>query len=86
MVTSIAFGAHPTSDASRIGLNRAFARVYRPLGAVLSVFARPESLNPGTMMKPEVYKNEGYQLMGAAFEVYNEKGLQDGKGNLPGVS
>jgi GxxExxY protein len=25
-------------------------------------------------MKPEVYKDEGYQLMGAAFEVYNEKG------------
>jgi GxxExxY protein len=25
-------------------------------------------------MKPEIYKDEGYQLMGAAFEVYNEKG------------
>ncbi|MHC1767816.1 MAG: GxxExxY protein [Verrucomicrobiia bacterium] len=25
-------------------------------------------------MKPEVYKSEGYTLMGAAFEVYNEKG------------
>jgi len=48
MVTSVAFGAHPTSDASQIGLNRAFARVDRPLGAVFSVFVRPESLNPGT--------------------------------------
>jgi GxxExxY protein len=25
-------------------------------------------------MKAEVYKDEGYRLMGAAFEVYNEKG------------
>lgn len=25
-------------------------------------------------MKPEIYKNEGYQLMGAAFEVYNDRG------------
>ena len=25
-------------------------------------------------MKPEIYKDEGYRLMGAAFEVYNEKG------------
>ena len=25
-------------------------------------------------MKPEIYKNEGYQFMGAAFEVYNERG------------
>ncbi|HXF10480.1 MAG TPA: GxxExxY protein [Desulfuromonadaceae bacterium] len=25
-------------------------------------------------MKREIYKDEGYQLMGAAFEVYNEKG------------
>lgn len=25
-------------------------------------------------MKPEVYKDEGYKLMGAAFEVYNEQG------------
>jgi len=25
-------------------------------------------------MKPEIYKDEGYQLMGAAFEVYNEQG------------
>jgi GxxExxY protein len=25
-------------------------------------------------MKPEIYKEEGYQLMGAAFEVYNEQG------------
>lgn len=25
-------------------------------------------------MKPEIYKDEGYKLMGAAFEVYNEKG------------
>jgi hypothetical protein len=25
-------------------------------------------------MKPEVYKDEGYKLMGAAFEVYNERG------------
>ena len=25
-------------------------------------------------MKPGVYKDEGYQLMRAAFEVYNEKG------------
>jgi GxxExxY protein len=24
-------------------------------------------------MKPEIYKDEGYRLMGAAFEVYNEK-------------
>lgn len=26
-------------------------------------------------MKPEIYKDEGYKLMGAAFEVYNEKGF-----------
>jgi GxxExxY protein len=25
-------------------------------------------------MKPEVYKDEGYKLMGATFEVYNERG------------
>lgn len=25
-------------------------------------------------MKPEVYKEEGYQFMGAAFEVYNDRG------------
>lgn len=25
-------------------------------------------------MKPEIYKDEGYNLMGAAFEVYNEQG------------
>jgi GxxExxY protein len=25
-------------------------------------------------MKPEIYKDEGYQLMGAAFEVYNHRG------------
>jgi len=25
-------------------------------------------------VKPEIYKDEGYQLMGAAFEVYNEQG------------
>ena len=25
-------------------------------------------------MKAEIYKNEGYQLMGAAFEVYNDRG------------
>lgn len=25
-------------------------------------------------MKPEIYKQEGYKLMGAAFEVYNERG------------
>ena len=25
-------------------------------------------------MKPEIYKDEGYKLMGAAFEVYNELG------------
>ena len=25
-------------------------------------------------MKPEIYKDEGYRLMGAAFEVYNEMG------------
>ena len=25
-------------------------------------------------MKAEIYKDEGYQLMGAAFEVYNERG------------
>ncbi|MBE0542805.1 MAG: GxxExxY protein [Verrucomicrobia bacterium] len=25
-------------------------------------------------MKAEIYKDEGYQLMGAAFEVYNEQG------------
>lgn len=25
-------------------------------------------------MKPEIYKDEGYRLMGAAFEVYNEQG------------
>jgi GxxExxY protein len=26
-------------------------------------------------MKPEIFKDEGYQLMGAAFEVYNEQGF-----------
>jgi GxxExxY protein len=26
-------------------------------------------------MKTEIYKDEGYQLMGAAFEVYNEPGF-----------
>ena len=26
-------------------------------------------------MKPEIYKDEGYKLMGAAFEVYNEMGF-----------
>jgi GxxExxY protein len=26
-------------------------------------------------MKPEIYKDEGYKLMGAAFEVYNEHGF-----------
>src|SRR4051812_45067563 len=25
-------------------------------------------------MKPDVYRNEGYRLMGAAFEVYNDRG------------
>src|SRR5689334_16408210 len=25
-------------------------------------------------MKQEIYKDEGYQLMGAAFEVYNDRG------------
>jgi GxxExxY protein len=25
-------------------------------------------------MKPEIYKREGYELMGAAFEVYNHRG------------
>jgi GxxExxY protein len=25
-------------------------------------------------MKPEIYKDEGYKLMGAAFEVYNQRG------------
>jgi len=25
-------------------------------------------------MRPEIYKDEGYKLMGAAFEVYNERG------------
>ena len=25
-------------------------------------------------MKPEIYKEEGYKLMGAAFEVYNDRG------------
>ncbi|MFM9956429.1 MAG: GxxExxY protein [Opitutaceae bacterium] len=25
-------------------------------------------------MKPEIYKDEGYKTMGAAFEVYNERG------------
>lgn len=25
-------------------------------------------------MRPEIYKNEGYRLMGAAFEVYNAQG------------
>lgn len=27
-----------------------------------------------TAMKAEIYKDEGYKLMGAAFEVYNEQG------------
>ena len=26
-------------------------------------------------MKTEIYKGEGYKLMGAAFEVYNEQGF-----------
>ena len=26
-------------------------------------------------MKPEIFKDEGYKLMGAAFEVYNEQGF-----------
>jgi GxxExxY protein len=26
-------------------------------------------------MKPEIYKEEGYKLMGAAFEVYNDRGF-----------
>ena len=26
------------------------------------------------MIRAEIYKNEGYQLMGAAFEVYNQRG------------
>jgi GxxExxY protein len=26
-------------------------------------------------MKPEIYKDEGYRFMGAAFEVYNEQGF-----------
>ena len=25
-------------------------------------------------MRPEIYKDEGYKMMGAAFEVYNERG------------
>ncbi len=25
-------------------------------------------------MKPEIYKDEAYQFMGAAFEVYNDRG------------
>jgi GxxExxY protein len=25
-------------------------------------------------MRPEIYKDEGYKLMGAAFEVYNDRG------------
>ena len=25
-------------------------------------------------MKPEIYKEEGYRFMGAAFEVYNDRG------------
>ena len=25
-------------------------------------------------MKPEIYKDEGYRFMGAAFEVYNDRG------------
>jgi len=32
------------------------------------------NLNPSNIMKPEIYKQEGYQLMGAAFEVYNDRG------------
>jgi hypothetical protein len=46
-VIPVAFGVHPMSDASQIALNRAFARVYQPLGAVFSVFIRAQSLNPG---------------------------------------
>ena len=30
-------------------------------------------------MKPEIYKDEGYKLMGAAFEVYNEQGYGIGE-------
>ena len=32
-------------------------------------------------MKPEIYKDEGYKLTGAAFEVYNERGY--GMGEKP---
>jgi len=32
------------------------------------------NLNKGNIMKPEIYKQECYQLMGAAFEVYNDRG------------
>ena len=31
-------------------------------------------MNKTTTAKAEIYKNEGYQLMGAAFEVYNDRG------------
>jgi hypothetical protein len=47
MVTSVPLGAHPTSDASPMDLNTAFAPVDWPLDAVFSVFLCPESLNPG---------------------------------------
>jgi GxxExxY protein len=30
-------------------------------------------------MKPEIYKQEGYRLMGAAFEVYNDRGYGMGE-------
>jgi hypothetical protein len=30
-------------------------------------------------MKPEIYKDEGYKLMGAAFEVYNDRGVHSGR-------
>jgi GxxExxY protein len=26
-------------------------------------------------MRPEIYKDEGYKLMGAAFEVFNDRGF-----------
>ena len=31
-------------------------------------------MNASPSLKPERYKNEGYQFMGAAFEVYNDRG------------
>ncbi len=31
-------------------------------------------MNPNLALRPEIYKDEGYKFMGAAFEVHNDRG------------